>query len=497
METKQNFKNILILGSGMMVEPLIDYLLKSKINKILVATNMLDSAKQIVSKKGNSNLSCDDLDVIKDKEKLNRFVRMSDIVISYLPPVLHIIIAEQCLKERKHMVTTSYVSEAMGKLDEEVRTAGLTFMNEIGLDPGIDHLITHKVINEAKKNGDKIVHYESWCGALCSPEFLDNPLFYKFTWSPRGALLALKNNAKQLVNNKIVEIPSNELLVNTNNKNFQTCFNFEGYFNRDSLPYKSLYQLEDAETVIRGTIRFKGFAFIMQCMKNLNLFEDVKLDENTSTWKEYFDKLINDRENSMAIQNLENTYLTGNELLIIEGSDDQHTFYTKVSLVALSKFSQEYIKANNFNELFGKIYSVLKYLDISNKSSKLKSQNVLDSFALLMEEKLKMQEWERDMVFMQNEFKLKTKTGKVVNKKYDIVVFGGHNGMPYSAVSLLVSMPCAVATQLILDGKIKEKGVLRPTTDIIIQSVLEQVEYLLNLDGERENICHGENRKKS
>jgi saccharopine dehydrogenase-like NADP-dependent oxidoreductase len=371
-------KKILILGSGMMVEPLIDFLLKNQNNRILVGTNIIKSMEAIISKKNNPNLTAEELDVVQDKEKLNLLVKNSDIVISYLPPFLHETIAKECLKEKKNMMTTSYVNDAIYKLNDQVKKEGLIFMNEIGLDPGIDHLITHKVINEANKKGDKIIHYESWCGALCSPEYLNNPLLYKFTWSPRGALMAIRNMAKQYINGNIVQIPSNELLVKTTNKNFHNCFNFEGYYNRDSLAYKDLYDLKDAETVIRGTIRFRGFGFVIQCLKNLGLFEDSKIPEGLINWRNYFySALLANEENTKLIKKISEKYITvGDELFIPDKNLDQtfegeDKFYIELSMLALSKFTEEYIKENDFKILFNKIYSCLKYLDLYEDNNKV------------------------------------------------------------------------------------------------------------------------------
>jgi saccharopine dehydrogenase-like NADP-dependent oxidoreductase len=370
METST--KHILILGSGMMVEPLIDFLIRNPNNKIKVATNMMHTIESIMERKKNSNLSAEEIDVLQNKEKLNLLVKNSDIVISYLPPILHETIAKECLKEKKNMITTSYVSDAVYRLDKQVKEAGLVFMNEIGLDPGIDHLITHKVINDAKIRGDKIIHYESWCGALCSPEFLNNPFLYKFTWSPRGALLALKNNAKQYRNHQVIQIPSNELLTKTTNKNFQSCFNFEGYYNRDSLAYKDLYDLNDAETVIRGTIRFKGFSFVMQSLKHLNLFEDNRIDENIKNWRNYFyATVLRDEKNMNQIKTfMDENVKPGDEFFISDKlpeestSNNENNFYIELAMFALSKFTSEYLKENNFSELFKKIYACLKYLDL-------------------------------------------------------------------------------------------------------------------------------------
>jgi saccharopine dehydrogenase-like NADP-dependent oxidoreductase len=482
MESTLNLKKtILILGSGMMVEPLIDTLLKRPENHLIIATNSISAYKQIASKCNSSKISGFELDVVKDTQNLDNLVTQSDIVISYLPPLLHEYIAKSCLRNSRNMVTTSYISDFMKKISSEAAAKNLIFMNEIGLDPGIDHLITHKVINECERKGSKIVHYESWCGALCSPEFLNNHLLYKFSWSPRGALNALRNNVKQLIDNKEIRFSSNEFLMHPVNKKFHACFNFEGYYNRDSLNYKELYNLKDAHTVIRGTIRFAGFAFVFQGFKFLGLFEDEEFKfsefknnkygnienkenkENKKIWRDFFYwQIICKKDNEAKVTEFRRSYIAKKkinleEILLSENKKNLNSdyeevnFYMHLALFVLAHFDENYLEKFGFEILFKRFYSVLQFLELFSKKMIIKQNKVLDAFADLLEEKLKMEEWERDLVFMQNEFFVKTKEGKIVNKKYDLIVFGGHNKMPYTATSLLVSLPCATATQVIFN----------------------------------------------
>ncbi len=485
-QTDSNMKKtILIVGSGMMVEPLIDLLLRRPENHIIIATNMLSAYQQIARKLNTSKITGFELDAVNEVKKLDDLVAKSDIVISYLPPVLHEYVAKSCLRKNRNMVTTSYISEFMKKISSEAAEKNLIFMNEIGLDPGIDHLITHKVINECEKKGSIIVHYESWCGALCSPEFLNNPLLYKFSWSPRGALNALRNNVKQFIDNKEVSFLSNEFLMHPVNKKFHPCFSFEGYYNRDSLNYKELYNLKDANTVIRGTIRYQGFSFVFQSFKFLGLFEDVefklenfnfksinnnindnnndKSNNNGSNrmWKDYFYKeIICKKESEAKINSFKKNYLAKKkinleEIMLSESNKhnnisnyEERNFYIYLALFVLSHFDENYLEKFGFEVLLIRLHAVLQFLELFSEKTLIKQSKVLDAFAHLLEDNLKMEEWERDLVFMQNEFLVKTKEGKVINKKYDLVVFGGHNKMPYSATSLLVSLPCATATQV-------------------------------------------------
>jgi saccharopine dehydrogenase-like NADP-dependent oxidoreductase len=437
-------KRVLVLGSGMMVEPLIDFLLRRSENKITLASNMYSAVKSIIDKRNNPNLLGIELDITSDK--LLAEIEKHDLVVSYVPASFHPTVAKACLNAKKHMITSSYVSEALKNLDQQVRDNKLIFMNEIGLDPGVDHLITYKVLLDARKRGDKILSYESWCGSLCSPEYIDNPLLYKFAWSPKGALLALRNNARMFRDGKEVVIPNDRLLVESVNRKFHPCFKFEGYYNRDSILYKDLYNLNDAVTVIRGTIRFEGFSFIFQCFKYLNLFNEDKV--NHKSWREYFNELI--KENSSVIDSFKKIYHKELSIESFVNESNDASFYHNLSLLAISKFDNNYILSKGFNDLYNKILSTLQYLNFSDISNVLKDKTLFDSFAILLQEKIQIRPDERDLVFMQNEFKLLGKDGIIRKKKYDLLAFGGQNGMPYSATSLLVSLPCAVTAQVLL-----------------------------------------------
>jgi saccharopine dehydrogenase-like NADP-dependent oxidoreductase len=445
---EQGNNKILILGSGMMVEPLLDILLKRQTNKITIASNMQDAVKQLIEKRNNPNLKGEEVDVTS--ENLVKLVSKHDIVVSYVPPTFHPYVAKACLTAGRHMITCSYVSDALKKFDKEAKEKNLIFMNEIGLDPGIDHLITYKVILEAEERGDKILSYESWCGALCSPEFIDNPLLHKFSWSPKGALIALKNNAKQFINGKTVNIPNERHLTEITNKNFHPCFKFEGYFNRDSLNYKELYGFKDAHTVIRGTIRYEGFSLLFHAFKNLGFFTESKVDKETS-WRAHLSKLLKDHKELLDNTTKKYSQQIKSDFFITDNSSLKETdakFYLDMSLLAIGKCEEQYVEKKGFNEVLNKIFTALQYLDLANEKNKLKEANVFDAFATLLQEKLQMGSDERDLVFLQNEFLLKTKEGQLKKRKFDLVAFGRHNGMPYSATALLVSLPCAVTTQV-------------------------------------------------
>ena len=194
--TKPNPKNILILGSGLVSEPVIDYLLKKTENHIILASNSQEDMNKILKKR--ENLQTHFLDVVENKEKLNDLVKECDIVISLIPPLLHVYVARACLNNKKNLITTSYITDEITKMDQEAKENNLVFIFECGVNPGLDHIIAYKVIEEQKKQGNTIIGYESWCGAIPSPESIDNPILYKFSWNPKGALLNLKNDVIRL-----------------------------------------------------------------------------------------------------------------------------------------------------------------------------------------------------------------------------------------------------------------------------------------------------------
>ncbi len=188
------------------------------------------------------------------------------------------------------MVTASYISPALANLDTAAKNSGITLMNEIGLDPGIDHLTALSAFDEIKSEGGHITHFESWCGGLPAPEASDNPLGYKFSWSPQGVLLAASNSATHLSETNKVDIPGQDLLKAVVDVPIMKGFALEGYPNRDSLKYISLYNLDPSKlrTMFRGTLRYKGFADQMDAFKKLGLLKQEAISSGCETWVRYF-----------------------------------------------------------------------------------------------------------------------------------------------------------------------------------------------------------------
>merc|ERR1712093_613359 len=241
-------KKVLMLGAGFVTKPTLDILSDAGI-EVSVACRTLESAKKLSS--GVKNAIPISLDVT-DPKALDAEVAKNDLVISLIPYTFHATVIESAIRNKKHVVTTSYVSPAMLELDAKAKEAGITVMNEIGLDPGIDHLYAIKTIEEVHKAGGKITSFLSYCGGLPAPEASDNPLGYKFSWSSRGVLLALRNAAKYYKDGKVVDIEGKDLMGAAKPYFIYPGYAFVAYPNRDSTPYKERYNIPEAQTIKRA-----------------------------------------------------------------------------------------------------------------------------------------------------------------------------------------------------------------------------------------------------
>eukprot|EP01098_Paradermamoeba_levis_P010978 TRINITY_DN464_c0_g1_i1.p1 TRINITY_DN464_c0_g1~~TRINITY_DN464_c0_g1_i1.p1 ORF type:complete len:793 (-),score=261.03 TRINITY_DN464_c0_g1_i1:672-2990(-) len=285
-EADLKVKRILILGSGLVSTPVVDFF--SQFPRYLITVASDDTLDPSFYSKFAGEIFLKKLDVTSE-DSLSDLIRMSDIVISLVPATLHAPIAKQCIKHKKHLVTASYVSPDMQALDQDAQKAGITILNEMGLDPGLDHLSAMKIIQEVHDAGGKINSFVSWCGGLPAPESSDNPLAYKFSWSPRGALLAGLNAAKFKWGGEIKQIASGQLFKNVMPVHVYPAFNLEGLANRDSTTYQQLYGVPEASTMFRGTLRYKGFSRVMQTFLDLGLLDHkasdfLESDSPAITW---------------------------------------------------------------------------------------------------------------------------------------------------------------------------------------------------------------------
>lgn len=268
-------RKILIIGAGRSATSLIQYLIdkaEAEQLQLFIADLSLELAQQ--KTKNQAHTTALALDIFNAEDRAAA-IQQVDLVISMLPAHLHIEVAKDCLVYKKHLVTASYISEAMQELDQEVKANKLIFMNEIGLDPGIDHMSAMKVIDEIREQGGKMLLFESFCGGLVAPESDTNLWNYKFTWAPRNVVLAGQGGAAKFIQEgKYKYIPYHKLFRRTEFLHVEGYGKFEAYANRDSLKYRSVYGLEDVLTLYRGTIRRVGYSKAWNMFVQLGMTDD-------------------------------------------------------------------------------------------------------------------------------------------------------------------------------------------------------------------------------
>ncbi len=429
-------RKVLVLGAGLVSRPLVQYLLNQKDYHVTVASRTVGKAEKLVG--GHENGIALPLNV-EDAESLEKLVEGHDLSISLVPYQYHVTVAKLCLKHKKQLVTTSYVSEEMKELDGAARDAGLTFLNEIGLDPGIDHMSAMKIVHDIKKRGGRVTGFLSYCGGLPAPEANTNPWGYKFSWSPRGVVLAGRNSACYMKDGAVVELPGPELFADHWLVSIQGYGELEAYPNRDSMPYVDIYDLKHVKNMLRGTLRNLGWSYTMKKLADMNYFSLDEIDVSQMTYSDMIRHLINvskdvDLKNALA-----------NHIEVHELSD------TIKRIEWLGLLDDEKI--------------------ITNGNTKI---SPLDAIANKMLEKLSMGEKDRDFCVMQHEITAEYDGGKKEKTYSTLLAFGISCGD--SSMSRTVSLPAAIGAHMILDGRITDRGVLIPVSPGIYEPVMRELE---------------------
>ena len=287
-------KKILVIGAGRSAATLLRYLLdNAKSNNwfVIVADSSKELAKVAVRVGEQGKGICFDVNNIEKREKE---INNADIVISMLPARMHIMVAKDCVRLKKHLVTASYVSSEIAELDQTAKESGVLLLNEIGLDPGIDHMSAMQVIDEVKANGGVLTSFRSFCGGLIHPDYDNNPWRYKFTWNPRNVVLAGQGAAQYIEEGSYKYIPYNKLFERTEKISVLDAGEFEGYANRDSLSYRKAYGLEDIPTLFRGTLRRIGYSEAWNVFVQLGMTDDSYTLENSEniTNREFFNMFL-------------------------------------------------------------------------------------------------------------------------------------------------------------------------------------------------------------
>jgi saccharopine dehydrogenase-like NADP-dependent oxidoreductase len=429
--------NILVLGAGLVAKPLVRHLLEHSFN-VVVATRTVDRAEALLD--GHRRGRAVELDLTRPAD-LDGLIGAADLVISLVPYTFHVQIARRCLALGKHLVTTSYVSNEMRELGAEAEKKGLLFLNEIGLDPGIDHMSAMRVIHGARKKGGKVLSFRSYCGGLPAPDANDNPWGYKFSWSPRGVLLAGRNSARWLEGGKTVDTRSEDLFSHHWPVMADEVGTLEGYPNRDSLQYTGLYKLDDVQTMFRGTLRYPGWCEMMKGLVDLGWLNLVPPKKEVKT-------------------------LGGHTASLI-GLADPDPDEAELKLKVARRIG---VPAD------GETMARLEWAGLLADVRAPQAETYLDVLSAVLQRKLAYKAMERDMIVLMHEFEIEAGNGARQIMYSTLVDYGIPGGD--SAMSRTVSLPCAIASRLILTGEIKASGVRIPVTEDIYAPVLRGLEEL-------------------
>lgn len=432
-------RKILIIGSGKSTSYLLKYLLDKSVSEnlfITIADLNIEQAKILINKHKNAEAIV--LDIFNETLRKTA-IKNSDIVISMLPARFHIEVAKDCILYKKHMVTASYVSPEMQALDDDAKTNGLVLMNEIGVDPGIDHMSAMKVIDSIRNKGGKMILFESFTGGLVAPESDNNLWNYKFTWNPRNVVIAGQGGAAKFLQEGAYKyIPYNRLFRRTEFLEIENFGRFEAYANRDSLKYQSVYKLDNIKTLYRGTMRRVGFS------RAWNIFVSLGMTDDSYT--------IDDSEN-MSYRDFVNAFLP------YSPSDS-----VELKLRHALKIDQDDV-----------VWDKLIELDIfnANKPVELKKATPAEILQKILMDSWTLSKSDKDMIVMYHKFGYQL-NGKKYQIDANMVALG--EDQTFTAMAKTVGLPVAMATLAILNGKIKTPGVQIPITKEVYQPILNELE---------------------
>jgi saccharopine dehydrogenase-like NADP-dependent oxidoreductase len=431
-------KTILILGAGLSSSSLIRYLLEKSVENNW-QLRIVDQDTELVKTKINGHpngtaLSFNALDSDERKPEIEK----ADLVISMLPARFHIGVAEDCIAIKTNLITPSYISPEMRALDIEAREAGIIIMNEIGVDPGIDHMSAMKIINHIKGQNGKITSFKSFTGGLIAPESDNNPWNYKFTWNPRNVVLAGQGGAASFIRNgEYKYIPYNRLFGRLDYHTVPGYGDFVGYANRDSLSYRQTYGLEDIPTIFRGTLRRPGYC------EAWNVFIELGMTDDTYHMVE---------TKGMSPRRFLNAFLPYNQELIAE-----------------EKF-KEFLREDRMH-----LYEKFEWLGLFDRETIIDKDNVTPAQILqeILVRKLSLDEGDKDMIVMLHEFTYEL-NGKEYFLKSSMVNIG--EDRVYTSMSNTVGLPAAICAKMILNEEIKLKGVTLPVMAEVYEPILSELE---------------------
>ncbi len=432
-------RNILIIGAGRSASSLIQYLLNKSAEENLHLT-IGDLSLELAQRKTNNHPNATPIGFdIRNEAQRQSEIQKADIVISMLPAHMHIDVAKDCITYKKHMVTASYVSDAMQSLDAAAKANNLVFMNEIGLDPGIDHMSAMKIIDEIRDKGGKMLLFESFCGGLVAPESDNNLWNYKFTWAPRNVVLAGQGGAAKFLQEGTYKyIPYHKLFRRTEFLEVEGYGKFEGYANRDSLKYRTVYGLDDVLTLYRGTIRRVGYS------RAWNMFVQLGMTDDTY--------IIDDSEN-ISYREFTNLFLP----------------YHPSDSVEIKLRLQLGIEQDDI------MWDKLLELDLFDPDKKvgLKDATPAQILEKILADKWTLEPNDKDMIVMYHKFGYELNG---VKKQIDSKMVCIGDDQIYTAMAKTVGLPVAMATLQILNGNITTPGVQLPIKREVYLPILKELE---------------------
>ncbi|KAF6806409.1 saccharopine dehydrogenase [Colletotrichum musicola] len=463
-------KKILVLGSGMVAKPCVDYLLRDAGNCVTIACRTVSSAEALSG--GRDRTTAISLDVTSPSA-LNNAIAGHDVVISLVPFIHHPAVVQAAIKSKTDVVTTSYVSPAIRALETSAREAGITVVNEVGVDPGVDHLAAVKIIEEVRE-------FYSYCGGLPAPEASDNPLRFKLSWSPRGALLSQKNSATFLKDGKEVTIDSRDLMASARPYHVMDGYSFLAYPNRNSVPFREYYQIPEAHTVIRGSLRYKGNPELVNALV-LVLVSQAEW-QLPLRWLRHRPRCrrsspaarINPQLVNMGwLDATKKTWLTSG--LTWAELQQKATGAASASEVDLVAKVDELCSLPDVGERDA-VLSGLRWMGLFSDEEAPVHDSLLDTLSARLQTLCSFKDGERDLVMLQHKFVVEWQDGKTDTITSTLELLGDLNG--YQAMSKSVGVTRGIATQLLLDQDpaIAKPGVVAPYTKGLCDAIRARVE---------------------
>lgn len=434
-------KKVLILGAGLVTGPMVRYLLDRNYH-LTVASRTVSKAQALIGDHPHGTALAYDIESDADGVTLNQLVSQHDLAVSMLPYIHHPAVAKACIANGKQVVTTSYVSPAMRALDEAARAAGIVILNEVGVDPGIDHMSAMQIIHQVQGAGGHVDGFMSYCGGLPAPEANDNPFGYKFSWSPRGVLLAARNAAHYLRDGQDVQVPGPELFTHYWHLDVPGLGQFEAYPNRDSLPYREAYGIGDAATMYRGTLRNLGWCDSLYKIAALGFLDDQPRNVSGKTYAQFMRDML--------------------------PPEVTQTGKIKADVAANLRVDRDspVIKKLDWLGLFDE-------RPIQAPGDKI---SPLDLLTKTMLERMAYAEGERDLLVLVHHFEASYPDGKKEKISSTLIAFGEPNGD--TAMARTVSLPAAIGVDLILSGQVNATGIQTPVTPQWYQPILAGLKEL-------------------